>query len=68
MSKKKYTPQAGDVCEWTYDGQIIEVMIISPIKNEHDCYEGFGLDHIYGILLSNPWNCGIDQLKLIYRP
>lgn len=66
--KTKYQPKAGDVCEWIYYGKTLEVMIISPLKNQFGCYEGFGLGHIDGILISYPWHCKIEQLKLIYRP
>lgn len=66
--KTKYQPKAGDVCEWSYYGEIIQVMIISPSKNEYSCYEGFGLGHIDKSLRSYPWHCKIKDLKLIYRP
>lgn len=68
MGKVTYKPQAGDVCEWNYYGHTFEVIIISPLKNQFGCYEGFGLGHIDKILTLYPWHCKINDLKLIYRP
>ena len=64
---KEYTPQAGDVCEWTYLGYIREVIICSPEKTQDGNYialDQYDLEY----LNHNHWYCHINDLKLIYRP
>ena len=67
MKKTNYTPQAGDVCEWTYKKEKKEVIILSPELTSEGNY--IAMDK-YDIKLKDSmfWYCHINDLKLIYRP
>jgi len=69
MKKTKYTPQAGDVCEWfnRWTGKIVQMMIVSPEPTENGYYLALDdEDLIYENYVH--WFMFIDELKLIYRP
>lgn len=68
MSKKKYIPQAGDVCEFeTSNFSKIEVMIVSPEPTEQGDYLAMEETHLQ-LNSGCTWRCHINNLKLIYRP
>ena len=64
MSKKKYTPQAGDVCEWNDK----EVLIISPEPTEKGCFIAYEEIDFIDKSLDLVWHCELSKLKLIYQP
>lgn len=65
--QKKYIPQAGDLCEWDFNGLKFDVIIVSSEKNEDDVYEGFSQEHLK-FILSDLWQCELKDLTLICRP
>lgn len=71
MSKKKYTPQAGDVCEYKgATGNKYELLVCSPIIIDPFIPFVIAYDKI-DFERSNCesfWRCDINDLKLIYRP
>ena len=61
MKKTKYTPQAGDVCEW--NGR--EVMVCYSFK----IFEEFKVKYYRIMLTDGTYNyAAAKYLKLIYRP